>query len=63
MNAQNSPSFDTTASASQPAVGPVRRFLREVWASYIAHSEMRVMLASGRWTSEMDQTARRRLHG
>jgi len=46
------------ASTTQPAGGAVRRFFREVWASYIAHSELRVMLATGRLTAEAEQALR-----
>ena len=48
------------ASTAKPAGGAVRRFFSEVWKSYAAHSEMRVMLASGRWTSEAEQSLRQR---
>lgn len=32
------------AATGRPAGGALRRFFREVWASYTAHAEMRVMM-------------------
>ena len=48
------------ASTTQPAGGAVRRFFREVWASYAAHSELRVMLATGRFSAEAEQLLRQK---
>lgn len=33
-----------SATTGRPVDGAVRRFFREVWASYTAHAEMRVMM-------------------
>lgn len=34
----------TVATAGHPAEGAMRRFFREVWASYTAHAETRVTM-------------------
>ena len=46
----------SAASAARPSA--FRRFLGDVWQSYIAHSELRVMLATGRWPQDATEEAR-----
>jgi hypothetical protein len=52
-----------TVSGAASAVRPsaFRRFLSEVWASYIAHAELRVMLAARQWPLDAKEEARNQI--
>jgi hypothetical protein len=60
MSASPTPSFASNAAKSRAQSGGVRRFFREVWQSYLRHSELRVMLASGRWTPQAELAVQKR---
>lgn len=59
----SSPFASNVASTARPAEGAIRRFFREVWRSYTAHSEIRVMLSTGQWTAKTDEAVRSRMPG
>lgn len=45
--------------AVRPAEGAFRRFFREVWQSYVAHSELQVMHAASAMHAFTPKTVRR----
>ncbi|WP_267844937.1 hypothetical protein [Robbsia betulipollinis] len=53
MNVPHTTLASNVATAGRPAGGALRRFFREVWTSYAAHAEMRVMMT-------VDSTRRRK---
>jgi len=60
MSASPTPSFASNAAKSRAQGSGVRRFFKEVWQSYLRHSELRVMLASGRWSQEAERVIQNR---
>lgn len=64
MSTPHASSFaKNVASTARPAEGAFRRVLREIWQSYTVHSELRVMLSTGRWTPEAEEAIRSRMPG